>query len=92
MHRSRLAWPAVATAGLVLALAACGSDPDPGSGAGGGGSTLTVTLTDDGCDPTSLATDAGKVTFERRSAANAAASSGSTPINAAKSGVIACHL
>jgi iron uptake system component EfeO len=68
VHRSRLAWPSLATAGLVLGLAACGSDSDsssdPGGGGGGGASTLAVTLTDDGCDPTSLTADAGKVTFE----------------------------
>ncbi len=70
MHRSRLAWPAVATAGLVLALAACGSDSDSGSAdAAAGGATLELTLTDDGCDPTTLTADPGKVTFEVTSSA-----------------------
>ena len=70
MHRSRLAWPAVATAGLVLALAACGSDADPGSAdAAAAGATLKLTLTDDGCDPTTLAADPGSVTFEVTSSA-----------------------
>ncbi len=70
MHRSRLAWPAVATAGLVLALAACGSDSDSGSAdTAAGGSTLELTLTDDGCDPTTLTGDPGKVTFEVTSTA-----------------------